>query len=269
MKERSVSWTGCIPLTIIAILLVIPSPGTSIEMDQGDWQRPSIDSVEISLRNATGVFSLAFTATGSAPAGTETVNVTFGTLNGTELQLVGDLWFKEGNLMILGNGMSLEGEGNSTEPWSEWTFKVRVNLPYNGDLMAMIEAVQWMLPEGIDNSTLGDFEFDPANIARTLAEMNFYFVARAFNDTEAWGQEALDITAQVQTAVLQFMIDEGFIDSFVNGDDDDVIPADTGNDGKKEVSQGLLVALGIGGIVMLIAAVIIAIYLLTTRSRKL
>ncbi|MGA1793305.1 MAG: hypothetical protein ACMUHM_05095 [Thermoplasmatota archaeon] len=268
MKEQRFKLTGCLSLVIMAMLLVLASPGISIDMEQGGWQRPSIDSVEVSLLNSTGRFSLAFTATGSAPSGTETVNVTFGTLNGTELQLVENMWFREGGFIFLGNGVSLEADGNVTEPWSEWTFKIRVTLPYNGDPMSIVDAVQWMLPDEIDNSTLEDIELDPENLTRLLADMEFFFVARAFNDTGSWGQEAFDITAHVQTAVLQFMIDEGYLDD-PNSKDDDTEPDDDTGDDKKGVSQGLILALGIGGVILLIAAVIIAVFLLTTRSRKL
>ncbi|MGA1820039.1 MAG: hypothetical protein ACMUHU_03420 [Thermoplasmatota archaeon] len=266
MKERSLTLTGCMPILLLTVSLLLVPAGNSIEIEQGGWQRPSIDSVEVSLVNTTGRFNLAFTANGFAPSGTETVNVTFGTLNGTRLHLMETMWFREGGLIFLGNGYSLEAGGSDAEPWSEWTFNIQVTFTYNGDPLSIIDAVRWLLPAGIDNSTLDDIDLDPANFTRLLAGMEFYFVARAFNDTGAWGQEALNITSHVQTAVLQFMIDEGFLDD-PNLDDDDAQDDDDADDGKG-IGQGLVLAIGVAGVVLLIAAVIISVYLLTARSRK-
>jgi hypothetical protein len=244
-----------------------------LELEQGGWERPTISQVDVSIKNETGFFQLNFAVQGTSEPGTESVEVTFGSRNGTGIDLADEMWFtEETNFQIFNNWILLEGNGNSTNPWSTWSFEINFALPSTGGLEEAIASLS-MIP-GLDldlgNMSLEGIDMDAANITQALAEMQFFFVARSYSGTGAWGQEAFEITGQVQTALLGFLIDEGLIEG--PSTDDDEEPDDDGleeeDDDQKEVNTGLIIGISLVGIVLLLTAVAIAVVLVLRKSKK-
>ncbi|MGA1849175.1 MAG: hypothetical protein ACMUHB_07530 [Thermoplasmatota archaeon] len=243
-----------------------------IELEQGGWDMPDISQVDVSIKNATGFYQLNFAVEGTSVPGTERIEVTFGGLNGTEIEVADEMWFsEETNFQIFNNWILLQGTGNSTDEWSTWTFEINFAISSTNGLMGAIESLSNLpgLNFDLGNFSLEEFDMDAANVTQAIAEMKFYFIARSYNETGSWGQEARDITGQVQTALLGFLIDEGLIEG--PSDDDDQEPPDDDTESEdegKEISTGLIVGISLAGVVFMIAAISVGVVMVLRRSKK-
>ncbi len=243
-----------------------------IELEQGGWEMPGITQVDVSLINATGFYQLNFAVEGTSDPGTESIEVTFGGLNGTKIEVAEDMWFSEDtNFQIFNNWILLQGTGNSTDEWSTWTFEINFAISSTNGLMGAIESLSNLpgLNFDLGNFSLEEFDTDATNVTQAIAEMKFYFIARSYNETGSWGQEAQEITGQVQTALLGFLIDEGLVEG--PSDDDDQEPPDddiVNEDEGKETNTVLIIAVSLAGVVFMIAAIGVAVVMVLRRSKK-
>jgi hypothetical protein len=248
-----------------------------LQLEQGGWMRPSIDEAGLVMENVTGIFRFSLNASGTSPEGTERVEITLGVLNGTEIELAENLWFKEGvvNLLIYGNTLE-QVEG--TYPWSDWFFEVWFTIPSNEGIEGAVSRLSGFF--GVDMSNLsmeeaGNYSMEDIDI-QSLTEMfqdnRFYLIARSYNETGAWGQEAFDLTDHMYTALLQFLIDEGLIENpFADDDDDGEEPLDDDNEKEKEngsVSSWILIGIFIIGVTTLLITVSIVLYLAGSSNKN-
>jgi len=260
---------------VIFTLLLVPcvlsnASGDTPDMDQGGWERPAISEVEVSLKNASGFYQLSFLAEGTAEPGTEDVGVTFGGSNGTGIEFSDDGWFaEETNFQLFNNRILLEYLGNSTDPWSTWRFEIYLALSSTGGLKEALSGLSGIPGLNFDpgNISLEEMDLNVTNLTRALAGMRFYFIARSYNDTGAWGQKAFDMTDQVQTALLGFLIEEGLIEDGLQ-DDDEEADDDMSEDEGKNVNTGLVIGISVLGALLLLGAVVLGSLLLIRRSGK-
>ncbi len=264
-KLQAVILISLMGMMIISSGMVVWGEDTP-ELEQGGWDRPEIDNVELEIKNSTGIFKFTLDANGSAPEGTERVEVTFGGLNGTNIEVAEDFWFEEGTVFLFIYGSTLEQE-EGPYAWSNWSFDVWFSMSANGGIEGAISQIGSMF--GVETGNISTENFDLANLTTALAETKLYFIARSYNETGAWGQEAFDISDHFYTAILQFMIDEGMLeDPFA--DDDDEVPIETEEEGKKKsgLSPLVLIAIFVIGIVSLLVVVAIVVFLALSSKRK-
>lgn len=245
------------------------------ELEQGGWMKPTINDVNLEIKNSTGFFRFDLDALGSSPEGTERVEITFGGLNGSKIEVAEDLWFEEGNVFLFIYGSTLEQvEGNY--PWNNWSFNIWLALPVSGGIEGALTQLGGLFgfdtgnlsSEDIGNISMEDFDLQ--NLTEMFQENRFYLIARSYNETDAWGQEAFDLTDRLYTALLQFMIDEGWIENPFT-DDDDTVPADNDDESKDKegVSSWILIGIFLTGIITLLAVIAVVTFMaLSSKSKE-
>ncbi|MFO8051818.1 MAG: hypothetical protein R6V01_09005 [Thermoplasmatota archaeon] len=261
---------GSLALLIVAAVLVTPvsSSGETIEFQDGEWSRPHISNFDISMENDSGIFVFSLDMEGSCPPGTEDLQLTFGTLNGSTVEVMDDLWIEEGESMLLGNGYVLEKLGNGSDPWSSWRFHAGLSFPMDMDLdsiMEMVTAFTGEDPGGIempDNETLPGFDVE--GTLEKLSETQIYVIARAYNKTGAWGQDRMDVTNDLLLEVISFLSSE---DLLPDTDDDDTGVEEEDQD-TSEKDNGVLIAAFGGAAVIFLAAALITTFFILWKKKK-
>jgi hypothetical protein len=238
------------------------------ELEQGGWQKPTIEIAELELKNSTGMFKFKLNASGTSPEGTNRVEITFGELNGSKIEVAEDLWIEEGitNLIIFGSTLvQLEGPYN----WSDWNFDIWMNVPSGGGIEGAISRLGGFF--GLDTGNFSSEDMDIQNLTEMFQDNRFYLISRSYNATGAWGQTAYDLTDHIYTAILQFAIDEGWIDDpFADDDDDDIVPPEDDDQGKEknEVSPWILIGIFVVGITALLIVISVVIYMALLSGKK-
>ncbi|MFW3146237.1 MAG: hypothetical protein ACMUIE_05450 [Thermoplasmatota archaeon] len=252
-------------LLLLAPILSFPAAGEEeAPVESGEWESPDIEEVEVLLENASGSLKIKLEVRGTAPPGTESVNLTFAMQNESGLQ-VPDLWIDDSFSFYLPGMIEfvLEPQGEGQDEWVRWEFRFNLMVPMGFDMFSLLDLVGGsdfnISEEDIPLDSLEDIDMD--TIMEQIASLKLFIIARAYNETGSWGQEGEDVTDMVITEVLSFMIDEGYIDSMPDDDDDGVSDDDdmnAGDDPEKKESP-MLIGLAGGVIVILLIGIIIAV----------
>lgn len=240
-----------------------------ISYDRGIWHSPEITSFDISVSNDSGTFKFRMDLRGTAPPGTEHVELSAGVANGTRIDIFDEIWVEEGNFMLFGNGYKLETLGDESEPWSNWSFHASLTVPMDMDLDLLTD-----LLGGIIGFDIGDLDitengsipdFDAGELLQDLAETEIFAISRAYNSSGAWGQDAMEVTDDILIELLSFASDEGWISDPGSDDDDDdtVVEEEQTDEG-----NAVLIAAAAGLAVLLLISIIITVAFVMIKTRS-
>ncbi len=287
MKLRSKN-SVLISLAMVISLLIL-SPITT-RGDHSTVNGPTITDVTIEIANKTGILSGLFEATGTAPAGTDHVNITFAYSNSTTREEIG-FWFEPVDAIFLGNGMALIPTGEGENNWTTWKFTLKLNIPMGGDLTDSLSMIAGMmgfdLPdlgnltdlldmEGLDEITnltgvenvedLLDMEF----LMEFIMDSEVLVVAHAVDGTGAVTTGEEDFKFQAVEAAFTFMQEEGIIEAPPTSDnDDDINDNDLGEDKSKDDGNKIVLVtiISIIGVLLILIAVIAVVVIMIVRKR--
>ena len=274
-------------ITLAALLILLSSYPVCGEEKSG---KISIDEVEVDLENRTGMLYFRFQARGSAPAGTDHVNVTFGYSNSTD-RVVLDVWIEEMDAMLFGNGISLLPSGPEEDPWSSYVFTAALFLPYMGNISSTIDILMGIIGELAGNISgngdavdeqmdpyLGNMtdtsdlleQMDPIEVLAMLRDTKLLFIARAVDQEGSYTEAERDVKMELLDAVFGFLGDEGIIEPFDGGQGSGISETDseTGNEKESRTSIVPLMLLTAGITLLLVSIVSVIVLLISRKGRK-
>ena len=214
---------------ILAVSAVISVSGEGA----GTETTPTIDIVDLSIENKTSILSIDLDISGTAPAGTDHVNLTLGMKNDTMDEIL-PFWIEtmSENLFTYA-GISFGPKGPSEDPWTEWKLTGYLNIPLDMDpqmLLALLSTVggfdmdeigdlggleldNLSLPENIsDISDISDLITipDKDEVISYLDGVELLVVARAVNADGTYTETRKDVKMELVDSVYDFLITEGY-----------------------------------------------------------
>lgn len=288
MKVNRVKMTlSVIMVLALAFGAIVSAQGEEAEEDP----ILSIETVDLTIENKSSTLRIDLDVTGTAPRGTDNVNLTLGFKNETMDEKL-PFWLEpiDQNIFLIA-GLKHGPKGTVEEPWIKWETSAYANIPLDiSDLLSLLDLIgpslglnlsildelqnldelgNISLPENIsDISDITDLITIPkkSEAVSYLEGTEIYIIARAVDSEGSYTESSKNVKMDLVDSLYDFFIEEGYVEAETPVDTDNDGETSEKDDSKDEGSPFLSIILVIGIMLILISIVSIVIYMVTKQK---